>query len=208
MLLISRFQRKSIPGLLIEISNPDQIRHLVFTGDNLAQPPGRLGFVVQVPAYDRHPRGLGNVPEAGPDRPDLFACPFGHDGQEKFIPRVECICHLLHNALMSAAIDRDAAKDMEQDGQGPEKGFLLDHDVPCPLDDPKARKGPDGVHVGRVGKTDDHVFLGKIGRQWLEPPAHQEIEQPPRMAQDRFHDRYLLQTIQAAAASLSRIFSV
>jgi hypothetical protein len=39
-------------------------------------------------------------------------------------------------------------------------------------DDPKAREGPDGIHIGRMGKTDNHMLAGKIGRERLKPPAH------------------------------------
>ena len=76
---------------------------------------------------------------------------------------------------------------MEKNGQGPEKRFLLDHDVARSLDDPKAREGPDGIDVGRVGKADDHVLVGDVGRKRLEPPAHQEVEKPPGNTQYRFH---------------------
>src|SRR5512136_80991 len=84
-----RLQRKSIAGLLVEIPYPDQVRHLVLAGDDLAKPPGRPVLVVQVPADDGNVGGFCDVPEPGSDRPNLLAGPLGHDGQQKLVARVE-----------------------------------------------------------------------------------------------------------------------
>ena len=70
--------------------------------------------------------------------------------------------------------------------------FLIGYDVARSLDDPKADEGPDGIHVGGVGKADDHVLPGNIGRQRFELPAHQEVEHPPGKTQYVLHGCCLL----------------
>jgi hypothetical protein len=39
-------------------------------------------------------------------------------------------------------------------------------------DNPIAREGPDGIHIGRMGKTDNHMLAGKIGWKRLKTPSH------------------------------------
>lgn len=100
--------------------------------------------------------------------PELFyregavPCPLRHNGEKKFISPVEKIGHLFHSALRRPAVNRNAADDFEHQRHGPEEPFFLDHDMSGSLDDPVADEGPDRIHVGGVGKTDDYVFAGKI----------------------------------------------
>ena len=132
------------------------------------------------------------MPESGFDGRHLFACSLRHDGQKKLISRFENLRHLFHNALGCAAIDRDAADGFEKKRDGPEEPFFFYHDMAGSPDNPKAREGPDGIHVGRMGKTYNHVLAGKIGGKRLKAPAHQEIEKPSRKVHHFFHMRFLL----------------
>ena len=112
------------------------------------------------------------MPESGFDGRHLFASPLRHDGQKKLISRFENLHHLFHNALGRTTINRDSADGFEKKRHGPEKPFFFYHDMAGSPDNPKARESPDSIHVGRMGKTDNHMLAGKIGRERLKPPAH------------------------------------
>ena len=60
------------------------------------------------------------------------------------------------------------------------------------LDDPVTDEGPDCIHVAGVGKTDNHVLAGKVGRELFKLPAHQEIEKSSGKTQYLLHMRSLL----------------
>lgn len=112
------------------------------------------------------------MPESSFDGRHLFASSLRHDRQKKLISCIENFHHLFHYALGRATIDRNAAEGFENKRHGPEKRFFFYHDMAGSPDNPKAREGPNGIHVGRMGKTDNHVLAGEIGRERLKPPAH------------------------------------
>lgn len=185
------FQGDSISGLFIDIPYPDQILDFVFTRNNFTQPSCRFIFIIQIPADDGNICGLGDMPESGFDGRHLFACSLRHDGQKKLVSRFEKLHHLFHNALGCTTIDRDASDGFEKKRNGPEEPFFFYHDMAGSPDNPIARESSDRIHVGSMGKTDNHVLAGKIGRKRLKMPAHQEIDGPSHKTHYLFHKRFL-----------------
>ncbi len=131
------------------------------------------------------------MPESGFDGRHLFASSLRHDSQKKLVSRFENLHHLFHNALGCTTMDRNASDGFEKKRNGPEEPFFFYHDMAGSPDNPKAREGPDSIHVGRMGKTDNHMLAGKIGWKRLKTPAHQEIDDPSRKAHHLFHIRFL-----------------
>ncbi len=149
----------------------EQILSDIVAGLEFAQPAGGLVGIVQVPAYDGDISRLGDVPKTGFDGVNLRAGAFRHDGQVELVVPGEDVGHLTDHAGGCLAIDRYTADEGENPAQGPDEGLFFNHNVASEPCDAKADKGPHRVHETGMGKADDHMFAGKVGREWLEIPA-------------------------------------
>ena len=72
------------------------------------------------------------------------------------------------------------------------------------LDYPVTDKGPDRIHVGGMGKTDNHVLAGKVARERFKLPAHQEIEKSSGKTQYLLHMRSFLCESARSIKSVNR----
>jgi len=149
----------------------EQILFEIVAGLEFAQPAGGFVGIVQVPANDGDVSRLGDVPKAGFDSVNLRSGAFRHDGQVELVALGKDVGHLTDHTGGCLAIDRYTADECENPAHRPDERLFFDHDVagePC---DAKANKGPYRVHETGMGKTDDHMFAGKVRREWLEIPA-------------------------------------
>jgi len=172
----------------IESLNEKKVVLLAFSGDHLTEPPSASVFIVEVPADDRDPGRLGDVPEAGLDGAHSFAGSLWYDRQQKLIAIRKLRDYLSNHADRRLAIDRNPPEPPQYNAHGPEEPLPFDHDVACLLDDTKARERSDRVHVRSVRKADNHVFVAEIRRQGFKAPTHEPIYGPAHDTQHILHN--------------------
>lgn len=180
-------ERKAVSGLGIQAMNGEQIFFEVVTGLEFTQPAGALVGVVQVPAHNGDVSRLGDVPKTGLDGVNSRSGAFRHDGQVELVALGKDVGHLTNHAGGCLAIDRYTADESEKPAHGPEKRLLFNHNVAFEPCDAKANKGPHCVHETRMGKTDDHMLVGKIRRQRLEIPTSRPEKKSSHQAQQGLH---------------------
>jgi hypothetical protein len=181
-------ERKTVAGLCIEPLDAKQVVLLAFTWNHFAKPPRASVFIVEVPADDRDPGRLGDVPEAGLDGAHSFAGSLGYDRQQKLIAIAKLRNHLANHAGRRTAIDGNAPEPPQYNAHGPEEPLTFDHDVAGLLDNSKTRESSDRVHVRSVRKADDDVFVAEIRGQRFKTPTHDPIHDPAHETQHMFHD--------------------
>ena len=165
-----------MPGFGIHFLNGDDILSFIIPRCYLAEPSGYLIFIVEIPADYRNMRFFGNVPEASFDGCDALASAFRDDCKEKFIPLGKPLHHLVYRTLGRIPIDRYAAERFENNRCGKEEPILFYHNVTGSLDDFKPEKGSDGIHIGRMGKSDQDMLMGHIIRQRFKSPVRRPVE--------------------------------
>ncbi len=154
---------------------------------NPAYPAGSFGGIVQKPADDGNVGAFGNVPESGFDGRDILPGPFRHQGENQVIPLFKFHDGAFNKPVGAIPFDRHPAEAPENDGHGKEKPFRLDQEPGIDLCDFNIGQGPDRIHIGGMGKADDHAPVGPVIRQPVIGPSHESVNHPADQTQYRFH---------------------